>query len=146
MRIFEIALFIILFNAALGFVTSIPMFGGTSIQYNSTLSQVIPNATEAVEMFNPGPPYADVNSTDSGIFAVLSWWVFQAWQWVSAILRPAQILINILSATFNIGFYLKSLIPWIPDGLAVLLTTGVDTLYVIGLVQFFSGRNFKTMR
>jgi len=133
MRVFEIALFIILFNAALGFITSIPMFGGTSspIQYNSTLT--IPNATEVVQEINP--PNEN-----------MSWWEFQWWSWNVAVVRPAQILINVLVSVVAIGVYLKSLIPWIPDGLAVLLSAGVDTLYAIGIIQFFSGRSMKTMR
>ena len=129
MKIVSIALFMLIFNLVFGLVTSLPMYGGVDITVESNVTVV--NAS-AIENINPAE-----NMTLEQ---------FYGYQFQAQVLTPLQILMNVLSSAFLCGHYLKSLIPIIPDSFANLLTTLVNTVYALGLIQFVSGRSMKTMK
>lgn len=135
MRILDIAIFMFIFTSAIGALNTIAasggMFSNTSI--NITANITAPNASEIVNLINPE------NNT-------MSYTQFLAWNYLSMLIAPFQILVNLLKPTFALGYFLKDLIPFIPDSLAALLTATVDCVYAAGVVQFISGRGVRWMK
>ena len=118
MRIAAISLFIMLFTGFLGALNAVNFGGGVSVEGN--LSIQIANIT--------------INGTES------------TFPWLSTLITPLKIFTEAVKAAFLLGYYIKSLIPIIPDELAGVLTVGVDFMYAVGVIQLLSGRAFKTMR
>ena len=116
MRILDIAVFIAIFSAIVGALTGLG-YGEVSVSEVSTPE--LPNETQTVP------------TETSFIHLLLTGW---------SALRSA------LTAAFLTGTYLKSIVPWIPDSLANALTVAVNLIYVLGVVQWLTGRSAKVYK
>ena len=123
MRILDIAIFMLIFNLFLGFFSNV--YGVASPEANATIPSMVEGLNGTVE-----------NMTEAQ---------FMAWQWQVQVVNAWNTLWNILAAAFALGFFLQHLFPFIPVELAAIITTIVDAIYIVGVVQFISGRSTGAM-
>ena len=126
MRILDIAVFMLVFTMSLGALDSLGMFSGAVSTNNTTV-----NITADVSELTPS------NATLTGI---------QIWTLWSMLVKAWDLLSKALSAAFLTGYYLKQLVPIIPNELATMITVTVNVVYILGFVQFITNRAFKMMK
>ena len=124
MRVADLAVFLIIFNSVFGVVMSAYGLTAVSIGYEFNVTAV-----------------QNITVTENVTAEQLQGEIF-----LVSLIRPLQILINVLASVFALGYFLKALFPIIPDSFAFLLTGVVDVIYALGIVQFVSNRSFKMMR
>jgi len=118
MRAVEIAVFLILLQASVGFVSGMGIFGpDLHIEDNAYTSWGIDNFDDDIEL-------AEQSSLTSSIELL--------WKSLSMILEmllAVLVIYPILVSTF-----------YIPSTVAVLLQGGVYCIYMLGVIEFLSGR------
>jgi hypothetical protein len=130
MRILEIAGFMLIFTLTLSALNAIGIFGSNlnvNVTYNYT------NPGQAINQTMP----PSMNMTSPAYTGWMSWvQLFYVLSKLPEIFQPA----------YNLGGYLHSLIPIIPWELCAMLTTVVDILNLIAVIQIIRGITFKWMK
>jgi len=152
-RIVDVAVFMIIFNALFGLVTALPMYGGVEITVESNIENY--NASEALNSLYQKILVAVGNETAANetasmgilgqIIKVPLTFFMGAMNFIYQIAGALDLLVKVLKACFLTGQYLKDLVPIIPDSFANVVTTVVNVIYILGIVQFIRGIGFKTM-
>ncbi len=75
-----------------------------------------------------------------------TYYEMSVWSMLGMIVASLQLMLNVIWHSLSIGFYLQSLLPFIPDAFAALMTLGADIIMVLGVVQWYSGRNVRDVR
>ena len=153
MRIVDIAVFMIIFNALFGLVTALPMYGGVNITVESNIENY--NASEAVSSLYQKILVAIGNETATNETASLGFlgqiikvplsFFYGVLNFVYQIAGSLDLLVKVLKACFLTGQYLKDLVPIIPDSFANVITTIVNVVYILGIIQFVRGVGFTNM-
>ena len=153
MKIVDIAVFMIIFNALFGLITALPMYGGVEITVESNIENY--NASEAVSSLYQKILVAIGNETaanETASMGILGQIIkvplsfFQgAMNFIYQVAGSLDLLVKVLKACFLTGQYLKDLVPIIPDSFANVITTIVNVVYILGIIQFVRGVGFMNM-
>lgn len=136
----SIFLFCILTMAG-AFEASVPsIFGGSNPISSTNMTEYVPNATEIEGMVNV---YGANSSAE--------WWSVEYYQamvqgsvaWVTGGLN---LLGRLFAPSLNVGSWLHGMLPFLPAEFCGGLTLITWVIYVVGIVQFVSGRSEKMMR
>ena len=127
MRMIEIALFLIILNATIGFVADIPLFPEQYITtpQNDYMSYNISSLSESI---------GDV-SEDPGFIDYAKFSITWAWEGFKMLLKIIFSIVVIYPAMVEV-FH-------VPPALAALLNVGVIVIYILGIIQWKSGKSFK---
>jgi len=151
-KIVDIAVFMIIFNALFGLITALPMYGGVEITVESNIENY--NASEAVSSLYQKILVAIGNETANetaslgflGQIIKVPLSFFQgAMNFIYQVAGSLDLLVKVLKACFLTGQYLKDLVPIIPDSFANVITTIVNVVYILGIIQFVRGVGFTNM-
>lgn len=137
MRITDIAVFLFCFLTMVG-ATSAYNFFGASMSANYTVLAIKP--LEEIQSYN----LPDAQS--SGGWATVTYIQAAVIGAVNFVIMALNTLFKILSPALNLGGYLKQAIPFLPNEFCMGLTAIVNVVYILGIVQFMSGRSEKSMR
>ena len=130
MRILEIAGFMLIFTLTLSALNAIGIFG-SNVNVNVTY-----NYTKPGQAINQTMP-PSMNMTSPAYTGWMSWvQLFYVLSKLPEIFQPA----------YHLGGYLHNLIPIIPWELCAMLTTVVDILNLIAVIQIIRGITFKWMK
>lgn len=152
MRILDVAVFMILFNSIFGIVTSLSLYGGVNIEVQHNIENY--NASEAMlSLFQSLKQLSESSYNETAPLSILGELIkipvafFQGVvQFVYQIVETTRLLTRVLKACFLTGQYLKEFIPIMPDSLANLVTTIVNVIYILGLIQFIRGVSFEHLQ
>ena len=112
---------------------SIGLFGGSSGITIDTGPIDSFDGTGLVEDLSP--------STTAGSY---EWWsVFGI---VGGLFQGLNVLLQVLGVAVNLGGTLKGAIPFLPDGFCNAVTIIVGVVYVLGFLQWATGRSERGMR
>lgn len=125
MKVTDIALFMITFMVMLAGVNSLNLFGGGSFAINTT-----PN-------FNGTTLAQSINAANSTM-TYDAWGVFS---WVGTLFSSANVWFQVVGIVFATGFYMGSIIPFLPVEFCLAITTIVNALYGVAIYQIISGRS-----
>jgi len=137
MRIYDIALFLFIFNLTLGMTNSFDLFGGTNVepiteQGGETAEEKIHNIKDKTTQTGENP-WGELGALGDAInfFA----------ESVRLTLIGIPKFVEALYFTVNMGAILIDI--GINAAFAGIITLIVDFVYITGLVQFITGRNIK---
>ncbi|MEM4706891.1 MAG: hypothetical protein QXW27_05060 [Candidatus Methanomethylicaceae archaeon] len=133
MRIMEISIFLWCFLLMAGaFQASVPNIFGGENTLNITIPNYLPNATEISNTFT--------NETELSYYQAIT---LGGIQWIISGINTLWI---IFTPAINIGGWLHGLLPFLPIAFCNALTIITWIIYIVGLIQFITGRSMKIMR
>ena len=129
MRILDIAIFTLVFSLTLSALNGLNMF---NVEFRHETNYTLPQP----------PNYTGIlpqktNMTEGE---------YIGWNFFLGTIYILTSLPKIFQPAYNLGGYLKSLFPIIPDSLCLTLTILVDTLNLIAILQVLRGVTFKWMQ
>lgn len=136
MRIVEISIFLFVFFSILGALNEINIFSTPKVLN-------VPSFNATAEVSNIQFTPTRENATD--IWATISYYQAMVLSGVGFITQGINILMKIFSVALNFGGYLQQMIPFLPSAFCNTLTGIIDIIYIIGVIQFLTGRGFKGM-
>lgn len=125
MKITDLALFMIAFIMMLGGVSSLHLFGGGSF------------AVSTIPDFNGSALAESINAASSSQ-TYEAWGVFSG---VGMLFSSANVWMEIVGITLATGFYMGSIIPFLPVEFCLAITVIVNALYGVAIYQIISGRS-----
>jgi hypothetical protein len=136
MKAYSIVLWLLLFNAVLGMMSTMDLFGASDTNVSNPLKGILPNADNDLnEKINKCMEIVANPYGDGGFFGLVASWLTFAWlalSWLGEFL--------LLSVTF-----LPSLLTYfIPElgGFITVITLAVYVVAAIGLIQMITGKWF----
>lgn len=127
MKITDLAMFMIAFIMMMSGISTLGIFGGGSFTV-STIPEF--NGTAMAETLN------SVNATQT----YEAWGIFSS---VGMLFSSANIWMEVVGIVFATGFFIGSIIPFLPAEFCLAITTIVNALYGIAIYQLISGRSEK---
>lgn len=129
MRILDIAVFTLIFSLTLSALNGLNMF---NVNYRHEVNYTPPQP----------PNYTSILPRNT----TMTEGEYIGWNFFLGTIYVLTNLPRILQPAYNIGGYLKSLLPILPDSLCLILTILVDTLNLIAILQVLRGVTFKWMQ
>jgi hypothetical protein len=124
-KITDLAIFMIAFIMMLSGVSSLHLFGGGSFAVTTTPE------------FNGSALAESINAASSSQ-TYEAWGVFSG---VGMLFNSANVWLQIVGITFATGFFVGSIIPFLPVEFCLAITVLVNALYGVAVYQVISGRS-----
>jgi hypothetical protein len=126
-KITDIAIFMIAFVMMMSGVSTLHLYGGGSFTVST------------VPEFNGTAMAESLNSVNSSM-TYEGWGIFSS---VGMLFNSANIWMEVVGIVFATGFFIGSIIPFLPVEFCIAITTIVNALYGIAIYQIISGRSEK---